>query len=97
MNWDEITAEVGGILHDALDDVVTQGRADLKAYAADIAKDLVDAIRNDRADLRRELFGQALLLAELHRIRLNRTAKTVLSQVLEVAARVGKALLAGLI
>lgn len=93
VDFDSVRAEVEEILKNSLDGLVQGAREDVQRYVFTISNDLVSAIRDGRDDLRQELLAQMGLLAEIHRIRLNREARATLGTVLEVAARVGRTLL----
>jgi len=93
INLDGLTLELQGLVVDALEEVVDAAQADLQSFGLEIAKNLVAAVRSDNEHLIRSLKGQARMLAEVNRIRLNREARALLNRVLDVAARVGKAVL----
>lgn len=93
IKFDLVTEEIEGLILDALDETVDAASADLKKFGKAIASDIVWAIRSDRDDLLRSLKGQARMLAEVNRIRLNRNSRALLNRILDVAVRVGKTVL----
>ncbi len=96
IDWKAIVDEIGDLASERLEYLVDSGKDDLKAYGKDIAKSLVVAIRSGSQDLQDEIYEQVEMLAEIHRIELNREAKQFLQDVLEVGLRVGKVALAAL-
>ena len=97
MNWEALETELSAILKDSLDGVVNGAQEDLKTYGKAIARDLVVVIQANRTDLMDELFDQAILIAEVHRISLNRRAKVTLEKLLQAVARTGLALLGAIV
>ncbi|MEE8494670.1 MAG: hypothetical protein V3S25_11555 [Nitrospirales bacterium] len=93
INFAEIENEIADMIEDAMDEVTDAAQADMHKFGKRIAVNLVRAIRSDDPRVLRALKGQARMLAEMNRIRLNREAKALLSRILDVAARVGKVLL----
>ncbi len=94
IDFDAVEAEIADMVTDALEETVDAAAADLKTFGKDIARDIVTVIRAGGDDrLMRSLKGQARMLAEINRIRLNRNSRALLNRILDVAARVGKVLL----
>lgn len=93
IDFDKVTDEIADLVTDALEETVDAASADLKTFGKDIARDIVMVIRSGDDSLLRSLKGQARMLAEINRIRLNRNSRALLNRILDVAARVGKVLL----
>jgi hypothetical protein len=91
MDWKLMRDELAGIIEESLAELVEGAREDLKAYGAEIARNLIVAIRLGRADLREELQQQFVMLGEIHRIRFNNEAENVMRKTIDIAVRVGKA------
>jgi hypothetical protein len=93
MDWKVIREELGDIISESLTELVEGAEADLKAYGVEIARGMIVAIRTGRNDLRRELQDQAVMLGEVHRIRVSNEAKVVLDKVIDIGMRLGVAAL----
>ena len=93
LNWKIIREELSGVIEDSLAELVEGAEEDLKSYGVEIANNLIIAMRTGRADLRRELQDQFVMLAEIHRIRLNTAAKDVLDNIINIGMRLGRAAL----
>ena len=93
LNWKIIREELSGVIEDSLAELVEGAEEDLKSYGVEIANSLIIAMRTGRADLRRELQDQFVMLAEIHRIRLNTAAKDVLDNIINIGMRLGRAAL----
>lgn len=91
IDWKGIMDEIGELASERLEYLVDSSKEDLKAYGKEIAKSMVIALRSGRQDLRDELLDQIEMLAEIHRIELNREAKAFMKDVLEISMRIGKA------
>jgi len=89
MDWKLLKTELGNILSESLAELVEGAEEDLKAYGLEIARSMVVAIRTGRADLRRELQEQAVMLGEVHRIRFNNEARVVLDKIMDIGMRIG--------
>lgn len=96
IDWKAVIDEIGELASERLHDIVDSGRDDLKAYGKEIAKSMIIALRSGRKDLRDELLGQIEMIAEIHRIELNREAKEFMTDLLEVGMRIGKVALTAL-
>lgn len=93
MNWKIIRDELGDIIKESLIELVEGAEEDLKSYGMEIARGMIVAIRTGRADLRRELQSQVVMLGEIHRIRFTNEAKVVLDRVIDIGMRLGAAAL----
>ena len=93
IDFDAVADDIADMVTDALEESVDAASADLKSFGKDIAVDLLAVIRSGDDALLRSLKGQARMLAEIHRIRLNRNSRALLNRILDVAARVGKTIL----
>jgi hypothetical protein len=93
LNWTLIRKEIGDILSESLADLVEGAEEDLKSYGAEIANNMIVAIRTGRKDLQRELQDQFVMLGEIHRIRLTNEAEVVLGRVIDIGMRIGRAAL----
>ena len=93
LNWKIIREELSGVISESLYELVEGAEEDLKAYGVEIANSLIIAMRTGRADLQRELQDQVVMLAEVHRIRLNTAAKDTLDKVINIGMRLGRAAL----
>lgn len=93
IDFDVVADEIEVLILDALDETVDAASADLREFGKAIALDIVSAIRSDRDDILRSLKGQARMLAEINRIRLNRNSRALLNRIIDVAVRVGKTIL----
>ena len=80
-------------MEDNLEELADGASADLTAYAKEIAKDLVAATTQGRGDLVAHLIRQTRMLAEKHRIRMNRAAQATFKKVLAIAARTIRAMI----
>ena len=89
MDWKLLKTELGDIISESLTGLVEGAEEDLKSYGLEIARSMVVAIRTGRADLRRELQDQAVMLGEIHRIRFNNEAQSVLNKVMDIGMRIG--------
>ncbi len=96
IDWKAIVDEIGTLMSDRLEYYVDSNKEELKAYGKDIAKSLVIAIRSGRADLQAEIYEQIEMIAEIHRIQLNREARDMMRSVLEIGMRIGKVAIATL-
>lgn len=96
IDWKAIVDEIGALASEKLEYFVDSGKDNLKAYGKDLAKSLIVAIRSGREDLQDEIYEQIEMLAEIHRIELNREAKDMLDSMLAIGLRVGKVALAAL-
>ena len=93
LDWKIIREELSSVISESLYELVEGAEEDLKAYGVEIANSLIISMRTGRADLRRELQDQCVMLAEIHRIRLNTAAKDVLDNVINIGMRLGRAAL----
>lgn len=96
IDWKAVVDEIGELASDRLEYFIDSSKADLKAYGKDIAKSMIIALRSGRKDLRDELLEQIEMIAEIHRIELNREAKAFMTDLLEVGMRIGKVALKAL-
>lgn len=94
IDFESIEFEIADLIEDALDELVDAAQGDLRKFGLRIAQGVVWASKPG-ADPRllRGIKGQARMLAELNRIRLNREAKAVLNNILGIATRVAKSVL----
>lgn len=93
MNWTIIKGELGDIISESLTELVEGAEEDLKAYSIEIARGMIVAMRTGRADLRRELQDQVVMLGEIHRIRLSNEAEALLNKTIDIGMRLGVAAL----
>ncbi len=93
IDFEDVEFEIAEIVEDALDELTDASQEDLRKFGLRIAQGVVHAAKSNDPRLLRGIKGQARMLAEMQRIRLNREAKAVLNRILDVASRVAKSLL----
>ena len=91
IDWKKVVEELGGVLSERLEDLGEGAAEDLQAYGKDIAKGIIVALRSGRTDLIDELRDQAIILAEIHRIKLNNDALDMLERAGDIAWKIGGA------
>ena len=100
IDWKKVVEELGSVLSDRLSGLVDaaedDAEGDLQAYGKDIAKGIIVALRSGRKDLRDELKDQAIMLGEIHRIKLSNEALDMLDLAGDIALKVGVAAIGAL-
>lgn len=74
IDWERIVEDAAEEGKEALKEFLDGAAEDLKTFGKEIAKDMIQAIRDGREDLVAQLKAQGRTLAEAHRIRLNHIA-----------------------
>ncbi len=69
VDWDQLKEEVGEILSDTLEELVDGAQADLKAFGAAIASDMIEAAQLGDQEILDELKAQAGVLAQAQGLR----------------------------
>jgi hypothetical protein len=75
-------------IKETLRDYVTGEAADLQQFAIEIVGDTARAVARGDHELIQDLENQILLLAELHRIKLNKQANAVMLRILTIVGQV---------
>lgn len=89
MDWKKMVEVLGTQVAERLQGLVEGAEEDLRSYGLAIAKDLIVAVRTgNKTKLLKELYDQAQLLAEVHRIRMSNEANDVLNTVLMVSFKI---------
>ncbi len=96
IDWKKVVEELGSVLSDRLSGLVEGAAEDLEAYGKDIAKGIIVALRSGRTDLIDELRDQAIMLAEIHRIKVSNEALDMLDLAGNIALKVGVAAIGAL-
>lgn len=96
IDWKKVVEELGDVLSDRLELLLDDAEGDLKAYGKDIAKSIIVAVRTGRKDLLDELQDQAVMLAELHRIKVNNAALDMIDFAADIAVKIGVAAMGAL-
>jgi len=96
MDWKKVVDALGDVLSKRLSALVEGAEDDLRAYGKDIAKGIIVALRSGRQDLRDELKDQAIMLGEIHRIRVSNEAVAMLDLAGDIALKIGVAAIGAL-
>ena len=91
IDWKSLKGELSDYVVKSLKGTIQDAEADLKAYGTAIASGLIIAIRTGDADLAKELKAQVKVLAEIHRVKLNKKVEGLMNKFMDVGLRIGMA------
>lgn len=87
LDLERLKADVADSLSDALADLLEGAQADLQLYAESISRDALEAHLTGQEEIQGQLLDQLKLLAEIHRIRVENHAWTVVASVTRAVFR----------
>lgn len=97
MNFDELQKQIVAMLIAAGKDALGEVEADFKKYARNLAEWTTEAIQTGNKALLRSVEGQVKLLAAQTSIRNQRRLLATLTNILEIVATAGFALIKGIV
>ena len=92
MNWDKLQSEIGNTWSSIFSEIIEGAEEDIKAYATEIAADMVNVAKmppgEEKDELQSELLDQLGLLAEKNRLRVNHLAANAIDRIVYVGIEV---------
>lgn len=91
IDLDRLKADLTDALSDGLADLVDGAKQDIKDYASDISKNMLEAHLTGQGEIKEQLMNQLKVLAEINRVRVENHAWIVVRKVVETAFRAATA------
>ena len=91
LDLDRLKSDLTDALSDGLADLVDGAKDDIKAYASDISKDMLEAHMTGQVEVKEQLMDQLKVLAEINRVRVENHTWVVVRKVVEVAFKAATA------
>ena len=91
LDLDRLKGDLTDALSDGLSDLVDGAKEDIKAFAKDISRDMLEAHLTGETEVKAQLMAQLKVLAEINRVRVENHAWIVVRKVVETAFRAAAA------